>query len=125
MRIIIVSLTLVFLSACGTNQTEQMSKSEPLVKKDESQVVMEKPAAGEMSESMASSENNMTNQNVEDLKVEEANGEAGVEVTSDNSMIKDTGVVSETQSTETMDAEQKDIAKEKETTDKQVVDQKG
>ena len=117
MRIIIAGLTLVFLSACGTNQTEQMSNSEPLVQKDETQVVIEKTAAGEMSESMASSESNMTNQNVEDLKVEEGSG--------DNSMIKDTDTVSETQSTEAMDPEQKDIAKEKETTDKQVVEQKG
>jgi len=124
MRIIVVaSLTILLLSACGTNQTEQMSKSEPVMKHDESQTMMEKAN---------SSETASTSENIQDLKVEsEVNSDTAADTTSDNGMIKETGVqpenaeASSDKSMEAMDGDQKDIAKEKEVTEKTALDQKG
>lgn len=133
MRILIASLTIVFLSACGTSQTDQMSKAEPLAKQDESNVMMDKMASTESSANMATANSNMENANnsVEDLKVEESNSDVVAESASDNGMIKETGIQSENSQMnedkpmESMEGEQQDVAKEKESTEKKIVEEKG
>ncbi|WP_455375849.1 hypothetical protein [Kaarinaea lacus] len=131
MRIVVAGLTIAFLSACGTNQTEQLSKSQPLVKQDEVQVVMEKPESTELSESITSENNQANNDGIQDLKVEETNSNAIAESTSDNPMIKETGIqtevsnLEEQKTMEAMEGDKKEIAKQKESEEKQVIEPKG
>jgi len=129
MRIVVTGLTIAFLSACGTNQTEQSSNSQALVKQNEMQVVMEKPEPTELSTEV-NSESASINDGAEDLKLEGSNVDIAVETTSDNSMIKDTGIVTESgnleeqKSMEAMEGEQKEIAKQKEPEVKQDIEPK-
>lgn len=131
MRIVVAGLTIAFLSACGTNQTEQLSKSQPLVKQDEVQVVTEKPESTELSTSITSENNQANNDGVQDLKVEETNSDAIAESASDNPMIKETGIqtegsnLEEQKPMEAMEGDKKEIAKQKESEEKQAIEPKG
>ena len=131
MRITVAGFMLVFLTACGHSQTEQLSNTEPQVKQnDASPVVMEKSDTASMSANIESSESNTGSQTSEDLNVEELKTGIVAESTSDSTMIKETGI--QTESTQSMDdksmdameGENKEIAKEKESTDKEIVEPK-
>jgi len=123
-----LGLTLLFLTACGTNQTEQMSKS--METQNGSQVAIEKQEPVSNVSEMTASETDAEKKGTEDLKIEDLKTEITADSTSDNAMIKDTGVaaegvqVVEEQSMEASDVDKKEIAKQKETTDAVVVEPK-
>lgn len=130
MRIVVAGLTIAFLTACGINQTDQISNSQSSAKQDELEVVMEKPEVTEMSASV-SSESNPANEAIEDLKLEESNSDIAVEPTSGNPMITDSGIQAEGGKLEeektmgAMEGDEKEIAKQKELEDKPAIEPKG
>ena len=129
MRIVVATLTIMFLSACGSSQTEQVSDNQSLVKQNEMQVVMEKPESTELSTSMIS-EKDTASDGVQDLKTDELNSDTVAETSSDNSMIKETGIQTdnsnpeEQNAMEAMEGDKKEIAKQKESEGNQVVEPK-
>lgn len=129
MRIVVAGLTIAFLSACGANQTEQISNNQAVVKQNEMQVVMEKPESTELSAG-ANSESASVNDGVEDLKLEESSIDIAADSTSNNAMIKDAGIdtesgnLEEPKAMEAMEGEKKEIAKQKESEVSQDVEPK-
>ena len=129
MRIVVAGLTVMLLSACGASQTGQASSNQRLVTQDEARVEIEKPESMEMSVD-AKSENNPVVDGIEDLKLEKADSDTLAETTSDNPMIKEVGIQTEVRDTgeqapmEAMEGEEKEIANQKDTEDKQPMDPK-
>ena len=116
MRIIVAGILLssLVLAACGTNQTEQMSK-QPLVKQD-NPVEMEK----QESTGMAMPESNMSESSSAEVSSTEISSDVAVESTSDNPMIKDSSIQAEAKDAAedkaemVMEESSKDVAKQEE-----------
>ena len=130
MRIVVTGLVIMFLTACGGSQTEQVSNNQRLITQDETQVVMEKPDSTEMSTDDMAANNNVASEDsaaaegIEDLKLEQAGSDALAETTSDNAMINDVGIQAEVSISdeekpmEAMEGDDKEIAKQKESEEK-------
>jgi len=113
-----VSLTILLLTACGTNQTEQMSQSVEI--QNGAQVAVEKQEPISGTAEMAASGSEAVKEGVEEQKIEDLKTDITAESTSDNSMIKETGITGEgtqvvgEQSMEASEGDKKEIAKQKE-----------
>lgn len=90
MRIIVAGILLssLVLAACGTNQTEQSNK-QPLVKQDNPVIEIEKQQSAT---EMANSENSLSESTEANAEI---SSESVAESTSDNPMMKDTGIQAE------------------------------
>lgn len=130
MRVVVAGILLssLVLAACGTNQTGQTNKEQPLVKQDKP-VDLQEQSATDTASGIVMPESNL-NASTETSDTKSVDSEIVMEGTSDNSMIKDSGIQTEIKqeaeekSAIAMEDMKKEIVEQKDEIKKQVVEPK-
>ena len=106
-----------------------MGKQQPLVKQNDTAVI-EKAESPEMTASTESSESGSVSEGVEDLKVNEVTADLSAESASDNSMVTDSDMnpadkqIIEAKEAETTEGDKKEIARQNDSEEKEIVEPK-